>query len=160
MRELAIPVVAALAMVAGSPAAAQHTITFIPPALPSASYDVAAGLQPIRMGLADSVRAPRPTYWLEGGLTGTAIMGFLGAAVGAGFCGSEAPEPVGKCLAAGVLGFAIAGFGLGFPVGALIGGAFPKGPSREEGAENAQRTDQPHREADPVLRLLEPARRR
>jgi len=111
--------------------------------------------------IADST-ARRPTYWLEGGLAGTAVMGLLGAAVGAGFCaGSETPEPAGKCLAAGVLGFAFAGIGVGLPAGALIGGAFPKGaPSNQEEAGNAERADQPHRQAGPVLRLLEPARRR
>ncbi len=59
----------------------------------------------------------RGTHWLEGGLIGGVVMGV----VGAGFCGYTSLP----CIAAG---FAFLGGFIGFPVGALIGGQFPKGP--------------------------------
>ena len=65
----------------------------------------------------DSVTIPR-TYWLEGGVIGGVVLGFLGS----GLCQIGDHSSVG-CYAAV---FFFVGGGIGFPTGALIGGLFPK----------------------------------
>ena len=77
----------------------------------------------------DSMPRHRPqTYWLPGAIIGTAVFGLLGASLGAGFCGSDdSAQSGGSCVLAGAEGFLI-GAAVGFPLGGLIGGAFPKKP--------------------------------
>ncbi len=70
-----------------------------------------------RLGISADSTGIKRTHWLEGGLIGGVVMGV----VGAGFCGYTSVP----CIA---VGFAILGGGIGFPVGALIGGMFPKEP--------------------------------
>ena len=83
---------------------------------------------------ADLHRSTRPTYWLTGGLIGGVGMGVLGAVVGAGMCADDDTDhSTGTCLLAGVVGAAIAG-GVGFTVGALIGGLFPKPEAAPSGS--------------------------
>lgn len=79
----------------------------------------------------DTVRTGiRPTYWKEGaivgGVAGGVSIGFLGYVA----CGLS-EQPGRNCLGMTLLG-GIFGAGLGAIPGALIGGAFPKGPRRTE----------------------------
>jgi predicted MFS family arabinose efflux permease len=62
---------------------------------------------------------PPPTHWLEGGLIGGIGLGALFAYEAGGLC--ESSDCTKARLAVGLLGG-----GLGFIVGALIGGQFPK----------------------------------
>ena len=62
---------------------------------------------------------PPPTYWLEGGLIGGIGLGAFFASEAGGVCESSNCTPAR--VAVGLLGA-----GLGFTVGALIGGQFPK----------------------------------
>ena len=62
---------------------------------------------------------PPPTYWLEGGLIAGIGLGALSAYEAGGLCESSNCTPAR--VAVGLLGA-----GLGFTVGALIGGQFPK----------------------------------
>jgi hypothetical protein len=70
--------------------------------------------------LATSTRALRRTYWLEGGVGGAIGLGLLTAVLFHGLCESQ------NCTGSTV-GGAVLGGGLGFTVGALVGGQFPKG---------------------------------
>src|SRR5438067_740430 len=63
---------------------------------------------------------PPSTYWLEGGLIGGIGLGVLSAYESGGLCESSDGCIAGR-VTVGVLGAA-----LGFIVGALIGGQFPK----------------------------------
>lgn len=75
---------------------------------------------------------PRPipdprgnTYWKEGGVIGAVLLGILGAVLIDRICGdNSASEHCGT----ETVGGAVIGAGVGFAVGALIGGQFPKGP--------------------------------
>ncbi len=103
-------------------AGAQRLPAFVPPAGMASA--------PLRPSLPqDSVPRPKPrTYWLPGAILGTAVFGLLGASFGAGFCGSDdAAQSGGSCVLAGAEGFLI-GAAVGFPLGGLIGGAFPRKP--------------------------------
>jgi hypothetical protein len=83
---------------------------------------------------ADLRRSTRPTYWLTGGLIGGVAMGVLGAVVGAGLCADDDTDhSTGTCILAGLGGAAIFG-GVGFTVGALIGGLFPKSEAAPSGS--------------------------
>ena len=62
---------------------------------------------------------PPTTYWLEGGLIGGIGLGVLSAYEGGRWCESS------DCTT-GTLTVGLLGAGLGFTVGALIGGQFPK----------------------------------
>jgi len=64
--------------------------------------------------------SPPPTYWLEGGLIGGIGLGVLSAYESGGLCESSDDCVAGR-VTVGTLGAA-----LGFTVGALIGGQFPK----------------------------------
>lgn len=77
----------------------------------------------------DSMPRPKPrTYWLPGAILGTAVFGLLGASLGAGLCSdSDTHQSTGTCVLAGAEGFLI-GAAVGFPLGGLIGGAFPMKP--------------------------------
>ena len=74
--------------------------------------------------LIDSVPIPR-TYWLEGGVIGALGLGTLAAIGFHGLCESH--------CARALIGGAAFGAAVGFPVGALIGGQFPKRPSATNG---------------------------
>ena len=63
---------------------------------------------------------PPPTYWLEGGLIGGIGLGVLSAYEAGGLC-----ESGNDCIA-GRVTLGILAAALGFTVGALIGGQFPK----------------------------------
>ena len=72
--------------------------------------------------VADSVVIPK-THWLEGGAILGGLMGLGGVIGGLGFCHYDGPcrQPV----AAATAGLVVSGL-VGFGVGALIGGQFPK----------------------------------
>jgi len=74
----------------------------------------------VRGVVADSARS-HGSYWLVGAIVGTAIIGVIGAEGAPYFSGDEANAGVGDYIR----GFAM-GAALGFSVGALIGGQFPK----------------------------------
>jgi len=63
------------------------------------------------------------SYWAEGGGIGAAVLGVLGIAVAAGLCSDS--ETHSSCFGP-VVGSALLGAGVGFTVGALVGGRFPK----------------------------------
>jgi hypothetical protein len=68
--------------------------------------------------------SPKPTNWREGGLVGAAVFGLALASLGGGLCSYGEGR---DCTGATVLG-AVAGGGMAFVIGALVGGLFPKGP--------------------------------
>ncbi len=70
---------------------------------------------------ADSTRIP-PTHWRTGAFIGGAALGLLTAVAFVGVCGFDSPCHRPVLFALG--GFALGG-GVGFAVGALIGGQFP-----------------------------------
>jgi hypothetical protein len=83
---------------------------------------------------ADLRRSTRPTYWLTGGIIGGVAMGVLGAVLGAGLCADdETDHSTGTCILAGLGGAAIVG-AVGFTVGALVGGLFPKSEAAPSGS--------------------------
>jgi len=63
------------------------------------------------------------TYWLEGGVVGAIGLGLFTAVLDGGLCESQ------NCTGSTVAG-AVFGGGLGFAVGALVGGQFRK-PARD-----------------------------
>ena len=67
----------------------------------------------------DSTKAIPKTYWLEGGVISGVAMGVLAIMLA-----SDLSE--GDTNAAGYAGAFLIGATVGFPVGALIGGQFPK----------------------------------
>ena len=94
--------------------------------LPQPLLPYNATLSTSRAGtLIDSVPIT-PTYWLEGGVIGALGLGILAAIGFHGLCESR------NCAGA-VIGGAALGAAVGFPVGALIGGQFPKRASATNG---------------------------
>jgi hypothetical protein len=93
----------------------------LPALVPPAAHESA----PLRTPLPqDSVPPPKPkTYWLPGAILGVALFGLYGAHLGAGLCEGDS----GTCALAGAEGFVL-GAAVGFPLGGLIGGAFPMKP--------------------------------
>ena len=77
----------------------------------------AAPLQPSKLFPA----TPKPTYWLEGGIIGGAALGAAFAYEAGRWCECTSGERVRATIGVGL--FAA---GLGFTVGTLIGGQFPK----------------------------------
>jgi hypothetical protein len=67
--------------------------------------------------------AVRPNHWLSGGLIGAALLGVVGVALAAGLCDDD--SGVDSC-AGPIAGTALLGVGLGFTIGALVGGQIPK----------------------------------
>lgn len=67
----------------------------------------------------DSTQAVPRTYWLEGGIFGGVAMGAFGMTLASGL-GEGHTTTAGKVVAF------LMGASVGFPVGALIGGQFPK----------------------------------
>lgn len=79
----------------------------------------------VRWAVTDSVqRVIRPTYWVEGGVIGGLAVGTFGAILITGLCGNS-EGPAESCTDNTVLA-AFFGAAVGFTVGALIGGQFPK----------------------------------
>lgn len=76
------------------------------------------------------VRQISPTHWKEGGIVGAVILGAFGIWFGNEICQETEAGNDGGCAARAVVGGAIGGGGLGFLIGALIGGQFPKRPKR------------------------------
>jgi hypothetical protein len=76
----------------------------------------------------ESVVQIEPTYWKEGGLVGGVLSGVLLALFAEALCtyGEGNTRNCGMKLVAG----AALGGGMGFVLGALVGGQFPKGPRR------------------------------
>ena len=68
-------------------------------------------------------RQIRPTHWKEGGLVGALVVGAFGAWFGNEICRND--EVAGDCTGL-ILGGVVGGGGVGFLIGALIGGQFPK----------------------------------
>ena len=68
-------------------------------------------------------RATRPNHWLAGGLIGAALLGAGGLALAAGLCNEDSGTD--NCTGP-IIGSALVGAGLGFTIGALIGGQIPK----------------------------------
>jgi hypothetical protein len=64
-----------------------------------------------------------PTHWVEGGIIGAAALGILGAALTGGLCAYS--DTNRRCTGA-TIGGGVMGAGVGFVLGALIGGSFPK----------------------------------
>jgi len=68
--------------------------------------------------------SPRPTRWLEGGCIGAAVLGVGTYLLGSALCD---PDAGGGCQQSQVMVAGATGAALGFVIGALIGGAIPKG---------------------------------
>ena len=82
---------------------------------------------------ADTVpRQIRPTHWVEGGIVGGLALGAFGIWLGNEICQKTDAGGEPGCTARSVVGGAIVGGGIGFLIGALIGGQFPKGSSSED----------------------------
>jgi hypothetical protein len=82
---------------------------------------------PAMLAPADTAMKIRPTYWKEGGIVLGGSLFVLAVIVGAGWCGdTDSNSDPGECWWRVPLGAAFSG-ALGFGVGALIGGLFPKG---------------------------------
>jgi hypothetical protein len=82
---------------------------------------------PAMLAPTDTTMQIRPTYWKEGGIILGGSLFVLGVIVGAGWCGdTDSNSDPGGCWWRVPLGAAFSG-ALGFGVGALIGGLFPKG---------------------------------
>jgi hypothetical protein len=122
VRYLNLSALGAIALLSASPARAQQPlvrqtpqplraapIVFRPPAT--------AGLRLAPLLPSDSSTI-RPTHWVEGGLIGAAVAGAGFALLGQLFCEQNCTQ---RSAEAAVLGGA-----LGFVIGALIGGSFPK----------------------------------
>lgn len=73
----------------------------------------------------DTGRIYPRTYWAEGGLSGGIVLGTIAGMLAAGLCSYS--ESGDDCTLAPVTGFLV-GAAVGFPVGALIGGAIRKPP--------------------------------
>ena len=91
-----------------TPWVAQVGPSLIPPPAPE-----------LRFVLSSDSAAIRPTHWLEGGLIGGILVGLLGSQL----CNLSDARPPAACY---VEAFILTGGAIGFPVGALIGGQFPK----------------------------------
>ena len=66
----------------------------------------------------------RPTYWVEGGAIGAGALGALVAVAATALCATS--EVADGCTGTTIGGFVVGG-GMGFVVGALLGGLVPKG---------------------------------
>jgi hypothetical protein len=71
------------------------------------------------------IRQIRPTHWKEGGMVGALVLGAFGAWFGNEICRND--EVSDSCTGL-ILGGVVGGGGVGFLIGALIGGQFPKHP--------------------------------
>jgi hypothetical protein len=86
-------------------------------------------LRPLAAETSDTVaRQIRPTHWKEGGVVGAVLLGAFGIWFGNELCQKTEAGQDNGCTAKAVAGGLIGGGGLGFLIGALIGGQFPKHP--------------------------------
>jgi hypothetical protein len=67
-----------------------------------------------------------PTHWKEGGIVGAVALGAFGVWFGNEICQETDAGSEEGCTARSIVGGAILGGGLGFLIGALIGGQIPK----------------------------------
>ena len=74
-------------------------------------------------------RQIRPTHWKEGGLVGGVVSGIFFAWLAHGLC-TYYDESSNRNCGLKLVGGAVFGGGLGFGLGALVGGQFPKGSQR------------------------------
>lgn len=88
----------------------------LPPIPHSAAYAIAVPATPFHV---DTTKAIPKTYWLEGGVIGGVAMGVFTVMLAEGLGEGDASF-------AGNVGAFLIGATVGFPVGALIGGQFPK----------------------------------
>lgn len=86
--------------------------------LPSIPHSYAISVSAVSFRV-DTTKTIPKTYWLEGGVIGGVALGVLAVMMEQGL--SE-----GDTSTLGHVGAFIIGAGVGFPVGALIGGQFPK----------------------------------
>lgn len=80
--------------------------------------------RPGTLRIDEDVNSPRAlprTYWLEGGITGGIGLGLVAAVLYGALCLEESQSCTGSTI-----GGAVFGGGLGFTVGALVGGQFHK----------------------------------
>lgn len=129
----------ALVLARTSSAAAQR------PVVPWRATPVAAAFTPrpsrpvgrtIRWSAPDSAAIHR-TYWLEGGIAGSAIVALLGATFAVSMCHYSDTGCVNSGLRA--LGGFVGGAVLGFGPGALIGGQFRRPDAATNGSPPDQR---------------------
>ena len=82
------------------------------------------------MSPADTVaRNIKPTYWREGGLIGAVSTGAFIAYLTYGLCRNS--DSIHGSCAEGLVGGGLLGGLLGFGIGALVGGQFPKHPRND-----------------------------
>ena len=76
-----------------------------------------------------AIRQIKPTHWKEGGLIGGIVSGVLLGVFAQGMCAYAEGNTLncGRALIGGV----VVGGGMGFALGALIGGQFPKRPRQQ-----------------------------
>jgi hypothetical protein len=72
----------------------------------------------------------KPTHWKEGGIVGAVLLGVFSIWFFNELCQNTDAGADSGCSAKAVVGGALGGGGLGFLIGALIGGQFPKQASR------------------------------
>jgi hypothetical protein len=70
----------------------------------------------------------KPTHWKEGGIAGAVLLGAFSIWFFNELCQNTDAGADSGCSAKAVLGGVVAGGGVGFLIGALIGGQFPKHP--------------------------------
>ncbi len=86
-------------------------------------------VRPLAAGTSDTVaRQIRPTHWKEGGIVGAVLLGAFGIWFGHELCQETDAGQEKGCTAKAVAGGLLGGGGIGFLIGALIGGQFPKHP--------------------------------
>jgi hypothetical protein len=116
----------ALALLGVRPAAAQAPAQIVP-TLAAASFTAelapSAPERDLAALTAELRRATRPSHWLAGGLIGGALLGAGGLAFTAGMCNEDSGSD--NCTRP-IIGSALVGAGLGFTIGALIGGQIPR----------------------------------
>ena len=106
-----------LALTAAQPTVAQRLAQLSPSVPLSQTYSGPS--QSLTRGLVYA-SSPSPTYWLEGGLIGAGLVGTMTVLWASSMCESRCSSVGGKTVE-----FAL-GAGLGFSVGAIIGGQFHK----------------------------------
>jgi hypothetical protein len=129
-------VICAVSMLLFDRAEAQgRAVSWPPLSQPGASSFYAPGpATPLRARLAaersdTTIRQIKPTYWKEGGLIGGVVSGVLVGLFAHGMCTYDEGNTrnCGLALISGV----VIGGGMGFSLGALIGGQVPKQPAQE-----------------------------
>ena len=102
-----------MALVVTAPASGQR----LPPMPHAVTYAITVPAAQFRV---DTAKVIPKTYWLEGGIMGGVAMGIFGLEFARGMRDDNESHVLGD------VGAFMLGAGLGFTVGALIGGQFPK----------------------------------